>query len=104
MSVLRLSFSATHSGDIHIASQSDRKNPIHNPARLFLNFQQYRVYLYYIILDVLRKNSSRQSSRIVLFRIFFNLASAVAILTLSAILNMEALLAVEITTSGMNEN
>ena len=29
MNVLRLYFSATPSGDIHIACQSDRKNPIH---------------------------------------------------------------------------
>ncbi|MEI8248211.1 MAG: hypothetical protein WCI51_20410, partial [Lentisphaerota bacterium] len=41
--VLRPYFSAPSSGDIHIASQSDRKNPIHNPIRLFLNFQPCRV-------------------------------------------------------------
>ena len=32
--VLRPSFSVPSSDDIYIASQSDRKNPIHNPAHL----------------------------------------------------------------------
>jgi len=40
---LRLYFSVPLSGDIHIANQSDRKNPIHNPTRLFLKFQPCRV-------------------------------------------------------------
>jgi len=34
MNVLRLYFSASPSGDIYIARQSDRKNPIHNPIHL----------------------------------------------------------------------
>jgi len=34
VNVLRLLFSAPPSGDIHIARQSDQKNPIHNPIHL----------------------------------------------------------------------
>jgi len=33
-SVLRSYFSVPLSGDIYIACQSDRKNPIHNPTHL----------------------------------------------------------------------
>jgi hypothetical protein len=39
-----LYFPVHPSGHIHIASQSERKNPIRNPARLCLNFQPCRVY------------------------------------------------------------
>lgn len=42
-SVLRLYFPVPPSANIGIASQPDRKNPIHNPTRLCLNFQPYRV-------------------------------------------------------------
>jgi hypothetical protein len=42
-SVLRPYFSVPSSDDIHIARQSDRKNPIRNPTRLCINFQPYRV-------------------------------------------------------------
>ena len=46
MNVLRLYFSVPPSGDVGIARQSDRKNPIRNPIHLKLNFQPRRVYLF----------------------------------------------------------
>jgi hypothetical protein len=49
VNVLRLSFSAPPSGDIYIARQSDRKNPIHNPIHLKLNFQPRRVQFRYFL-------------------------------------------------------
>jgi hypothetical protein len=38
-SALRPYFPVPPSGDIHIARQSDRKNPIRNPTRLCANFK-----------------------------------------------------------------
>jgi hypothetical protein len=42
-SILRPYFPDPPSDDIHIARQSDRKNPIRNLARQKLNFHPYRV-------------------------------------------------------------